>query len=308
VKQAVAEAVRAEKGQMSPASFSGAPADLKQLEDVIMKEREERKTLKAQLKQEKKQCETLQDKIKSLEKARSDVDLEMKRMERENINRGKEIEILQAELSDLRNEKILSEQLDEEHSAKMKVYTKDLMATSQKYQQDIQNLIAKNEKLTKEVELLKAKGAELERQAEHAEQVKDALNRKLIGKDNDISSLQSQLEKVMKEKKLVESSIGQQKPAPSFNKPDVSAFANRIKELEAIVEAQKQTIQDHENRVMNTSADDAFGILRSAKAVTPARRVSHLTSRREAQSYVPAPTADWLEPLAIAEHVLTTIS
>ncbi len=304
MKQAVAEAVRAEKGQMSPISLAGGSEDLKQLEDMIIKEREERKNLKNLLKQEKKQNETLGDKLTQLEKVRSEMELEIKRLERETGNRGKEIEILQNELSELRNEKILSEQLDEEHSAKMKLYTQDLMATSAKYQQDIQNLIGKNEKLTKEVELLKAKGAELDRQATHAEQVKEALNRKLVGKDNDISALQAQLEKVVKEKRLLESGKGQPSP-PS--KADNSAIENRIRELEVEVETQRRIIQDQENRLLNKS-DDAFGILRSAKAVTPARRVSHLTSRRDPQSYVPAPTADWLEPLAIAEHVLTNIS
>jgi chromosome segregation ATPase len=291
LKQAVAEAVRAEKGSMSP---GGGGFDMKQFEEILSKEKEERRNLKSQLKQEKKQYEALSDKLK-------DMELEMKRLERENSGKTKEIEILQNELSEMRNEKILAEQLDEEHSAKMKLYTQDLMATSAKYQQDIQNLISRNEKLTKEVELLKAKGAELERQATHGEQVKDALNRKIASKENDIVSLQSQVEKLTREKKQLESKGGV--AAPRSAPVDTSIYENRIRELESIVESQKKMME--ENR------DDAFGILRSAKSLTPknGRRVSHLTSRLEPQSYAPAaPTADWLEPLAIAEHVLTNIS
>lgn len=269
---------------------------MKQLEEVLSKEKEERRNLKSLLKHEKKQCESLNDRIK-------DMELEMKRLDRENSNKGKDIQTLQNELSEMRNEKILAEQLDEEHSAKMKLYTQDLMATSAKYQQDIQNLINRNEKLTKEVELLKAKGAELERQAAHTEQVKEALNRKLINKENDLAALQTQVEKLLKEKKHVES--GGVRPGKS-SAVDTSILENRIRELEGIVDAQNRTIEEHHEATEN----DAFGILRSAKSLTPvnARRVSLLTSKREAQSYAPAPTADWLEPLAIAEHVLTNIS
>ena len=299
--------MRAERGQSSPLSLSSGPIELKQLEEVLLKEREDRKNLKSQLKQEKKQTESLSEKLKASEKAKSDMELEVKRLDRENANRMREIEILQNELSDMRNERILAEQLDEEHSAKMKVYTQDLMATSTKYQQDIQNLISRNEKLTKEAEVLKAKAAELERQATHAEQVKDALNRKLLGKDNEIAALQSQLEKISREKK--------QATEPAWNNAKQNSqnnsllLENRIKELEAMVEAQKRTIQENESRILNASSNDAFGILRSSNALTPARRVSLLTSRKEeVSSLEAAPTLDWLEPLKIADHVLANMS
>jgi DNA repair exonuclease SbcCD ATPase subunit len=286
--------------------LSSGPVDLKQVEEVILKEREERKALKAQLKTEKKQVELLTERTRDYEKIRSELDtcrLEMKRLEREATGKSNEIDILQNELSDLRNEKIISEQLDEEHSAKMKIYTQDLMATSLKYQQDIQGLIGRNEKLGKEVEVLKAKNAELDRLAAHTEQVKEALNKKLIGKDSEIASLQSQIDKLVREKRQLASNQPQSKQAPAV---DTSLFENRIRELEAIVASQQQQLSEQENRL--SCQDDAFGVLRTAKSLTPARRVSHLTSRREAQSFAPAATtSDWLEPLAIAEHVLSGV-
>lgn len=293
--------MRAEK---SP--IASGPLDLKQVEEVILREREERKVLKAQLKAEKKQVEQLTERVKDAEKIRSELDtckLEMKRLDRDSSSKSNEIDILQSELSELRNEKIIAEQLDEEHSAKMKVYTQDLMATSLKYQQDIQSLINKNEKLGKEVEVLKAKNAELDRQSAHTEQVKEALNRKIVSKDSEIASLQSQIDKLVREKKQL-AQTEQPKPYNAKQTPvvDTSAFENRIRELEAVVAAQKEQMAEQENR-----KDDAFGILRSAKSLTPARRVSHLTSRREAQSYAPMATSDWLEPLAIADHVLSGV-
>ncbi len=299
--------MRAERGQSSPLSLTAGPIELKQLEDVLIKEREERKNLKSQLKQEKKQTESLNEKLRASEKAKSDMEVEVKRLDRENANRVREIEILQNELSDMRNERILAEQLDEEHSAKMKVYTQDLMATSTKYQQDIQNLISRNEKLTKEAEVLRAKAAELERQATHAEQVKDALNRKLLGKENEIAALQSQLEKVSREKKQPTETPWNNAKANSQN--NSLSLENRIRELEAEVESQKRTIQENESKILNASSNDAFGILRSSNALTPARRVSLLTSRKEEGSQLEAaPTLDWLEPLKIADHVLANMS
>ena len=257
------------------------------MEEALLKEREERKNLKNQLKVEKKQYEGLKEQYGQLEKVKADVEMALKRSEREVSNRGKEAEILQAEITELRNEKILSEQLDEEHSAKMKVYTQDLMATSLKYQQDIQTLIGKNEKLVKEIEVLKAKCAELERQNTHSDQVQEALNRKLLAKENEIASAQR----------------GQ----------TVShAASTKIKELETIIASQKKEIAEQEIRfkalLQAPRDDDVFGVLRSSKSLTPARRVSHLTSRRENASYAPVGASDyteWLEPLAIAEHVLS---
>ncbi len=299
----VVEAVRAEKGNSSPTALSHVPAELKPLEEALTKEREERKNLKVQLKHEKKQVESLQEQVKALEKGRSDQELEMKRMERETANRGKELEILQHELSEMRNERILAEQLDEEHSAKMKVYTQDLMATSAKYQQDMQNLIGRNDKLVKEIELVKAKGAELERQAAHTEQVKEALNRKLLGKDSEISALQAQIDKLTRERKQLESAAPSNQPVAK--KDNTSALEIRIRELEATIESQKKTIESQESRINN----DAFGVLRSSNVLTPAaRRVSLLTSRKDEPVMDPAPTLDWLEPLKIADHVLANMS
>jgi hypothetical protein len=84
---------------------------------------------------------------------------------------------------------------------------------------------------------------------------------------------------------------------------------NRIRELEAEVESQKRTIQENESKILNASSNDAFGILRSSNALTPARRVSLLTSRKEEGSQLEAaPTLDWLEPLKIADHVLANMS
>ena len=284
LKQAVAEAVRSEKLQPT--------IELKQVEEALLKEREERKNLKNHLKNEKKQNEALAEKMTALEKHKGDLETALKRSERETINRGKELEILQNEISELRNEKILSEQLDEEHSAKMKVYTQDLMATSLKYQQDIQILIGKNEKLVKEVEVLKAKCAELDRQNAHNDQVQEALNRKLLAKDNEIAA-------AMQGKSVSGTQLA------------------KMKELEAIISAQKAQISEQDVRFkallqaprIPDENDDVFGILRSSKSLTPARRVSHLTSRREPASYAPVTAtsdyAEWLEPLAIAEHVLS---
>jgi predicted RNase H-like nuclease (RuvC/YqgF family) len=305
VKQAVVEAVRTEQS---------SPIELKQIEEALLKEREERKNLKAQLRVEKKQVEALTEKLRSIEKLGSDstesAKLEIKRLQRDNANRDKENEILHNEISELRNEKIISEQLDEEHSAKMKVYTQDLMASSLKYQQDIQNLISKNEKLVKEIEVLKAKLAEMERQGGHNEQVQEVQTRKLAAKDQEISSLQDQIEKISRDRKILKEQLDK---TPSRQGADTSVMQSRIKELEALIASQKTQIVEQDTKIRTimasrspTGADDAFGILRSTKSLTPARRVSHLTSRREAQSYAPVASdySEWLEPLAIAEHVL----
>lgn len=305
VKQAVVEAVRTEQS---------SPIELKQIEEALLKEREERKNLKAQLRVEKKQVEALTEKLRSIEKLGSDstesAKLEIKRLQRDNANRDKENEILHNEISELRNEKIISEQLDEEHSAKMKVYTQDLMASSLKYQQDIQNLISKNEKLVKEIEVLKAKLAEMERQGGHNEQVQEVQTRKLAAKDQEISSLQDQIEKISRDRKILKEQLDK---TPSRQGADTSVMQSRIKELEALIASQKTEIVEQDTKIRTimasrspTGADDAFGILRSTKSLTPARRVSHLTSRREAQSYAPVASdySEWLEPLAIAEHVL----
>ena len=289
LKQAVTEAVRSEK----LGTTTTGPIDLKQVEDALLKEREERKQVKNQLKAEKKQVETLSEKLVQMEKQKSEVEAALKRSERETSNRGKELEILQNEISELRNEKILSEQLDEEHSAKMKVYTQDLMATSLKYQQDIQTLIAKNEKLVKEIEVLRAKCAELERQSAHNDQVQEALNRKLLAKENEIASIHAN--------------------RGTTTSSTSSSSASKIKELESIIASQKNQLAEQEVRFKALlqaprKEDDVFGILRSSKSLTPARRVSHLTSRREHTSYAPVGASDyaeWLEPLAIAEHVLS---
>ena len=306
MKQAVAEAVRAEKG-IPAAPLASSGVDIKQIEDALLKEREERKALKTQLKAEKKQVEVLNERVKQLEAGR----LEQKQVEREITNRGKEIELLHNEISELRQEKILSEQLDEEHSAKMKVYTQDLMATSAKYQQDILSLIGKNERLVKEIEVLKAKGAELERLNAHSDQVQDVLNRKVLAKDTEIASLTSQIEKISKEKKSVQDQL-----VDRSAKGQTEALQSRLRDLESLVASQKTQLNEQESKIkslMTTAPrqhgdDDVFGILRSAKSLTPARRVSHLTSRRENQSYAPVAASDyseWLEPLAIAEHVLS---
>jgi chromosome segregation ATPase len=310
LKQAVVEAVRAEKQNLD------LPIDLKQVEEALLKEKEERKSLKSHLKAERKQNENLVEKIKQLEKEAIEMGsssnrLDIRKLERELSNRAREIEVLQTEISELRNEKIISEQLDEEHSAKMKVYTQDLMATSVKYQQDIQSLIGKNEKLVKEVEVLKAKIAELERQGGHSDQVNEVLNKKIHAKDQEIGSLQGQVEKLMKDRKVLQDQIDRTPRAGvSTSAGNAEILQTRIRELEAVISSQRVQIADFESRnktQYNPSRnDDAFGILRSSKSLTPARRVSHLTSRREAQSYAPvAPDySEWLEPLAIAEHVL----
>lgn len=312
VRQAVAEAVRSEKQLQqvpfppsTPSAGQFAPSDLKQLQETLLREREERRQLKTLLKAEKKQTESLIEQLKQMEQDTPDA----RKFERETKHLKKENEILQSEISQLRQEKILSDQLDEEHSAKMRLYTQELMATSSKYQEDLKALLAKNEKIMKELEVMKAKSKELERQNTHLQSVQESLDQKLARKDTEISEL----------KRLAKNAPA---PAPPSKKnEDVSL---KIRELESVIKFQKDSIAELENRLARQQAigittqvvpqspkDDAFGILRSSKNLPSPnnRRVSQLTSRGPAvESFAPvalaSDVADWLEPLAIAEHVL----
>ena len=263
--------------------------DIKQVEEALLREREERKVLKAQLKQ-----------------------AECRRLERERQAHSSEVQILQNEIFELRKEKVLSEQLDEEHSAKMKVYTQDLMATSLKYQEDIQTLIGKNEKLAREAEVLRAKYKELERQTDHSTSVMEVLNRKVLAKDSEITSLRQQLDKLHR---LEKSS----KSMPSSGGDSLG----RIEELETLVQDQMSVMAEQEAQLselrskllseakprLSQPADDAFGILRSSKnlIMSPGRRVSHLTLREQSYAPVHNDCSEWLEPLAVAEHVLSGV-
>ena len=121
----------------------------------------------------------------------------------------------------------------------------------------------------------------------------------------------SQIEKISKEKKSVQDQL-----VDRSAKGQTEALQSRLRDLESLVASQKTQLNEQESKIkslMTTAPrqhgdDDVFGILRSAKSLTPARRVSHLTSRRENQSYAPVAASDyseWLEPLAIAEHVLS---
>ena len=289
--------------------------DIKQVEEALLREREERKVLKAQLKQEKKQVEVLSGKLKDQEDRRSELDrtqAECRRLERERQAHSSEVQILQNEIFELRKEKVLSEQLDEEHSAKMKVYTQDLMATSLKYQEDIQTLIGKNEKLAREAEVLRAKYKELERQTDHSTSVMEVLNRKVLAKDSEITSLRQQLDKLHR---LEKSS----KSMPSSGGDSLG----RIEELETLVQDQMSVMAEQEAQLselrskllseakprLSQPADDAFGILRSSKnlIMSPGRRVSHLTLREQSYAPVHNDCSEWLEPLAVAEHVLSGV-
>jgi uncharacterized coiled-coil protein SlyX len=330
VRQAVVEAVRSEKQlqQIPFPSVGGAAtsATTSQLEEALLREREERKQLKSILKSERKQFETLMERFKKLEESKSEIDsAEFRKIDRENKALKQEVEILQGELTQLRHERLVAEQLDEEHSAKMKVYTKDLMATSQKYQEDLKSFVAKNEKLAKEMEVLKAKGKELERQNTHLGSVQDSLNKKLAAKDAEIFELK---------KELAGKQVGKLGTTTSVNNKN-DGLASKVRELESVIKYQKDSIAELENRLAkqqlaaaqtigattavmgggnifgHSHSDDAFGILRSSKNVlsSPNRRVSQLTSRGGPveTAFAPIPSSDvseWLEPLAIAEHVL----
>ena len=314
VRQAVAEAVRSDKQLQqvpfppsTPSSAQLAPSDLKQLQEAFVREREERKQLKALLKAEKKQSEALIAQLKQSEQESNDA----RKFDREVKNLRKENEILQSEISQLRQEKILSDQLDEEHSAKMRIYTQELMATSTKYQDDLKTLLAKNEKIMKELEVVKAKSKELERQNTHLQSVQESLDQKLARKETEISDLKRQVKNPPAP------------PAPPKKQP-AEEISTKIRELESVIKFQKDSIAELENRLARQQAigvttqvvpqspkDDAFGILRSSKNLPSPnqRRVSQLTSRGPAlESFAPvalgSDVADWLEPLAIAEHVL----
>ena len=313
VRQAVADAVRSEKQLQqvpfppgTPASAQLAPSDLRQLQEALFREREERKQLKALLKDEKKQTEALIEQLKQTEQESTDA----RKYDREVKSLRKENEILQSEISQLRQEKIISDQLDEEHSAKMRIYTQELMATSTKYQEDLKTLLAKNEKIMKELEVTRAKTKELERQNAHLQSVQENLDQKLARKEAEISDLKR--------------AVKNPPPPPAPKKQVTEEISSKIRELESVIKFQKDSIAELENRLARQQAigvttqvvpqspkDDAFGILRSSKNLPSPnqRRVSQLTSRGPAvESFAPvalaSDVADWLEPLAIAEHVL----
>ena len=184
-------------------------------------------------------------------------------------SQSRDVGILENEIIELRNEKLLSERMDQEHSLKMKAYTQDLMSTSKKYQEDIQTLLVKNESLLRDAEVLRAKCKESERIAAHSNAVQEALNRKILTKDTEIQELSKQRH---------------------GHNPE---YAKRISELEALVESQQLLIAELEK------SDDALDILRSNLILSPGRRVSHLTAAVTTQD-----CSDWLEPLVIADHVL----
>jgi len=316
VRQAVVDAVRSEKQLQQMPFLPGQqqnPSTTGPLEEALLREREERKQLKAILKSERKQFETLMERFKKLEES-SEGFGEAKKIDRENKSLKQEIEILQNELSQLRHERLVTEQLDEEHSAKMKIYTQDLMTTSAKYQEDLKAIISKNEKLAKELEVLKAKSKEMDRQNTHLQSVQESLNKKLATKDAEISELK---------RAVAGAGVGGAGNGGKLNSVSKNdTLTSKVRELESVIKYQKDSISELEYRLARQQAigattavmaatDDAFGILRSSKNIvtSPNRRVSQLTSRGGPVESAFAPIAssdvsEWLEPLAIAEHVL----
>jgi hypothetical protein len=276
------------------------------LEEALNRERDERRQLKAMLKAERKEFDLVLERLKRYESSseRPDSDTlvsELRKSERERITLQEELKLVRAELAELRNEKVLSDQLDEEHSAKMKVFTDDLLATSSKYQAEIKGLISRNEESGQQVEVLRAKAKEQERQIEHLTTVHESLNKKLSARETELVQLKKELDRQNTSSKSTDSS-------------------HRVRDLEMIIKKQNETIAALESKIRAVDqpapADDVFGVLRnSARNLASAgpspkgaRRVStHLTTSKDA-TYAPmiitTDQNDWLEPLAIAEHVL----
>ncbi len=171
---------------------------------------------------------------------------------------------------------------------------------------------------------MKAKSKELERQNTHLQSVQENLDSKLAKKEAEITELKRAAKNIAAHPPPATptGAAASKKPPSAQPSEDIS---HKIRELESVIKFQKDSIAELEHRLARQQAiglttqvvpqspkDDAFGILRSSKALvlSPSqRRVSQLTSRGPAiESYAPVElardVADWLEPLAIAEHVL----